>query len=165
MPVFGMNNGTIAIYSFNFGAGNISRVRATRRHALLLGFCVTLCVALLYELVPSRLLALFDASENMLSIGIPAIRILSLSLPLGAISIILSSSFQSLGKSSYSLFINLCRQMLVLLPVAWLLSLTGRLELIWISAIVAEGSSLLVSVLLNKTVNRILDQNFSGDNI
>lgn len=160
MPVFGMNNGTIAIYSYNFGAGNIERIKKSRRLALITGFCVTLAVALFYELVPEMLLGFFDASENMLAIGVPAIRILSISLPIGAVSVILSSALQTLGKSHYSLFVNLCRQLIVLLPAAWLLSLSGKLIMIWPSVIIAETVSLAFSIFLSIVVNRSLEKRF-----
>ncbi len=156
MPVFGMNNGTIAIYSYNFGAGNISRVRETRRLALVVGVSVTLAVMLIYQLIPSSLLSLFDASDAMLDIAIPAIRILSISLPFGAATVILSSSFQSLGKSHYSLFINVCRQLLILIPAAWLLSLSGILNLIWPAAIIAEALSLLIALAATLKINALL---------
>lgn len=162
MPVFGMNNGTIAIYSFNFGAGNIDRVKRTQRLALTVGFCVTLCAAILFELIPSPLLALFDASDNMLAIGTAALRTFSISLPFGAVSIILSSSFQSLGKSHYSLFINLCRQLIFMLPAAWLLSLGGNLALVWFAPIIAEGITMFVSLVLSRSVNRMLSARFSA---
>lgn len=162
MPVFGMNNGTIAIYSFNFGAGNIDRVRKTLRLALTVGFIVTLAVAALYELIPGALMALFDASENMLAIGTPAIRIFSISLPVGAVSIILSSSFQSLGKSHYSLCVNLCRQLLVLIPAAWLLALSGNLNMVWLAPLIAESASLVVAVFMNRVVSNMLKQRFGA---
>lgn len=158
MPVFGMNNGTIAIYSFNFGAGNIDRIKKTLRLALIIGFTVTSSVALLYELIPSGLLAMFDASESMLNIGIPALRVLSISLPFGAISVILSSSLQTLGKSHYSLFVNLCRQLIILLPAAWMLSFSGNLRLVWLSGIIAEALTMVISIILSKSVYRMLDK-------
>lgn len=158
MPVYGMNNGTIAIYSYNFGAGNIDRVKKTLRLALVVGFIVTLSVMLLYELIPASLFAMFDASDTMLSIGIPALRLLSISLPIGAISIILSSSLQTLGKSHYSLFVNLCRQFFILLPAAWLLSLSGKLGMVWFCCAIAESLSLVISIFLSRSVYRMLDE-------
>lgn len=158
MPVFGMNNGTIAIYSYNFGAGNIERVRKTLRLALCVGIAVTSIVAIAYELLPSLLLAMFDASENMTNTGVIAIRICSISLPLGAVSIIISSSFQTLGRARYSLFVNFCRQALILLPAAWLLSLSGRLNLVWFATVIAECLTLFVALYLNKNVKALLEK-------
>lgn len=157
MPVFGMNNGTIAIYSYNYGAGNVDRIRKTLRLALSVGIAVTSVAALIYILFPSSLLSLFDASDHMLGIGITAIRICCASLPFGAISIILSSSFQSLGKAHYALFVNCCRQALILLPAAWALSRTGVLHSIWFSLIIAESLTMLIALYMNKKVHRMLD--------
>ena len=103
-------------------------------------------------------MGMFDASELMLEIGIPAIRTLCISLPIGSIAIILSSSLQTLGKSHYSLIVNLCRQFVILLPTAWLLSLSGKLELVWFCGIIAEGLSMLISILLSTSVYRMLDR-------
>ena len=162
MPVFGMNNGTIAIFSYNYGAGNIDRIKKTLRLALCLGFAVTFVIGTLYEIIPATLLAMFDASENMLSMGISAIRLFSISLPFGAISIILSSSFQSLGKSKFTLFVNLCRQLLILLPSAWLLSLSRNLSLVWFAPLIAECATMLITLLLNKKMSALLREKFSS---
>lgn len=156
MPVFGMNNGTIAIYSYNFGAGNLDRIKKTKRLALTLGTAVTVVVMLVYMLIPRTLLNMFDASEYMMSIGVTALRLCCVSLPLGALSVILSSSFQSLGHSRYTLFVNLCRQLIVLVPVAWLLSLSGTLELVWLAPLIAEAAAAAVAVLLDGRVRRSL---------
>lgn len=165
MPVFGMNNGTIAIYSYNYGAGNYTRVKKTLRLALVVGFCVTLCICVLYEFVPLPLLSMFDASSSMIEIGIPAIRLLSISLPIGAVSIILSSALQTLGKSHYSLLVNLCRQFIILLPAAVLLSLGGVLEYVWTSSIIAESLSLIIALILSRGVLRMLDKKSLQENI
>ncbi len=160
MPVFGMNNGTIAIFSYNYGSGNIDRVRKTLRLAITLGFTVTSCVGVLYELMPRTLLSLFDAGAAMMSIGVPAIRICCLSLPVGALSIILASSFQSLGRARYSLFVNLCRQIIFMLPAAWLLSLSGRLTLVWLAPLIGESVSLIFALILSRKVSAMLDAKF-----
>ncbi len=157
MPVFGMNNGTIAIFSYNYGAGNIDRVRKTLKLALILGFFVSIAVMLLYQLIPATLLSFFDASPSMMEIGIPAIRICCITLPIGALCVIISTSFQSMGKAHYSLFINLCRQVIFLLPFAWLLSLSGRLNNVWFSTIIGETIALIFAVLLYKKISKTLD--------
>ena len=158
MPVFGMNNGTIAIFSYNYGAGKIDRVRKTLKLALVVGFAVSTAVMILYELIPGALMSLFDASPTMLEIGIPAVRINCITLPIGALTIILSSSFQSLGRARYSLFINLCRQVIFLLPFSWLLSLTGRLSLVWLGPVIGESIALIFAVLLSRKISGMLDE-------
>ena len=152
MPVFGMNNGTIAIYSYNYGAKNYKRVRATLRLSLAVGMGVTAAAAIIYELFPAEMLRLFSASDYMLSIGVRAMRCCAVSLPFGALCIILTSPLQSLGHARYSLFINMCRQLIIQVPAAWLLSLSGRLELIWFAPLVSEMFSSLVAFRLGKKV-------------
>lgn len=156
MPVFGMNNGTIAIYSYNYGAKKYDRVRATLRLALTVGISVTVAWAAAYELFPVELLHLFKPSDNMLSIGVTALRLCSASLPLGAVCVILSSACQSLGRARYTLLINLMRQLVIQVPAAWLLSLSGRLELVWLAPLIAEaGSALLAAALSRKVISRL----------
>lgn len=152
MPVFGMNNGTIAIYSYNYGAKNYDRVRATQRLALRVGATVTVVGTLLYELLPIPMLKLFSASDYMMSIGVTALRCCAVSLPFGALSVIFASAAQTMGYARYSLFINLCRQIIIQLPVAFILSLSGRLELIWFAPVVSEVASLAVAYTLNRKV-------------
>ncbi len=160
MPVFGMNNGTIAIYSYNYGAGNIDRVKKTIRLAVTLGICVSALISIFYELSPRFLLNLFDAGENMRSIGTLAIRCCSISLPFAATSIILGSSFESLGRPQYSLFGNLFRQIIFLCPLAWLLSLSGELSKVWLAPIFSEIAATIVTLLFFRSVLRKLAREF-----
>lgn len=156
MPVFGLNNGTIPMISFNFGAGNMDRVRKTIRLAL--GVALTLMLVLLavFELFPVQLLELFSASETMFSIGTVALRLTCLSLPFGATAVILSSTFQSLGRSRYTLVVNLCRQLFFIVPIAWLLSLTGRLEMVWLAVVIAEAMSAALALVFRRKLMREL---------
>ena len=156
MPVFGMNNGTVAIFSYNFGAGKIDRVRKTLSLALVVGFCVSLGVMIIYQCIPITLLKLFDASPAMLDMGVPAVRICCFTLPIGAISVIYSSSFQSLRHPHYSLIVNLCRQVIFMLPIAWLLSLTGDLQKVWLALPIGEAIALIVALGLNRKVSGML---------
>lgn len=157
MPVFGMNNGTIAIYSYNYGAKKYDRVRKTLRLAITIGLAVTIAAAVLYELIPTTLLRLFNASDYMHSIGVRALRLCSLSLPFGALSIILCSPFQSLGKPNYALAVNICRQVVIQVPCAWLLSLTGALDAVWLAALVAEAATAVIALVLTGRVMRRLN--------
>lgn len=152
MPVFGMNNGTIAIYSYNFGAGRLDRVKATLR--LSAGVCaaVNLLAGLVYALFPAAMLGLFHASENMLGLGIPALRICACSLVFGGLSVILSSSFQSLGYSGLTLLVSVCRQVLFSLPLAWLLSRTGILERVWLAIPISEAVTFCLALALSRFV-------------
>ena len=156
MPTFGLNNGAMAIYSYNYGAGNLGRIQKNLRCALILGVCVSIAITLFYELCPGFLLRLFDAGENMMSIGRTALHWCCISLPLATVSLILSSSFESLGSPHYSFYTNFCRQVLFLAPVAWLLSLSGVLSAVWPAAIIAECAGVVVAIVLNKRVHRRL---------
>ncbi len=156
MPVFGMNNGTIAIFSYNYGAGNIDRVRKTLKLALIVGFCVSLAVMIIYQCIPGTLLRFFDAGPAMMEIGLSAIRICSITLPVGALCVIVSTSFQSMGRAHYSLFINLCRQVIFMLPFAWLLSLSGNLRNVWFAPIIGEAIALVFAVLLYRKISVVL---------
>ena len=148
MPVFGMNNGTIAIYSFNHGAGKIDRLFKTLRLSLILGVSITLLVTILYECIPNPLLTLFDASDFMRSIGVHAVRICALSMAFGAASVIMSSSLQATGRARYSLVINICRQVVFQVVFAWILSRFGRLEIVWFAPLMSEVLTMFVAIAL-----------------
>ncbi len=160
MPVFGMNNGSIAIYSFNYGAGKIDRVKKTLRLAIILGICITAAMSIFYELCPRTLLHLFDADENMMSIGITALRTCCISLPFAAVSIILGSSYESLGRPQFSLFVNLFRQIIFMLPLAWLFSRIGGLSGIWAAPVCSEIAAMIVSLFFLRNVLRKLAHEF-----
>ena len=145
MPIFGMNNGMVPIISYNYGARNPDRVKKTIKLAMcyaegimLIGFC-------LFQFAPDKLLSFFAASDAMLAIGIPAMRTICFHFLLAGMSIILSSTFQALGNGMFSLIISVCRQLVVLLPAAWLLSKPGNVNMVWWSFVIAE----LVSVTLS----------------
>ena len=157
MPVFGMNNGTVAIFGYNHGAKKYDRVHKTLRLATVVGVVVTIAAALLYELIPVPMLRLFNASEYMYSIGVTALRLCSLSLPFGALSIVLSSACQSLGSPGYTLIVNICRQVAIQVPAAWLLSLTGVLDALWLAPLIAEAATAAIAVILTRRVMRRLD--------
>lgn len=157
MPVYGLNNGTIPMISYNYGAGKMDRVHKIVRLALLVALGLMLTLLAVLELIPTQLLVLFSASENMFAIGTIALRLCCLSLPFGAVAIIFASSFQSLGRSRYTLAVNLCRQLIFIVPIAWLLSLSGRLELIWLAVPITEALSMVLAILLRRKLNRALD--------
>ena len=115
---------------------------------------MTLLAALVYELIPRQMLGLFDASENMLALGVPALRICAVSLPFGAMSVIFSSSYQSLGYSGLTLLVSVCRQMLFPLPIAWLLARSGILERVWAAVPAGELMTFVLAFLLARFVLR-----------
>ena len=152
MPVFGLNNGSVPIVAYNFGARNKKRVTKTIIISSLAACSIMLVGMLIFELFPRQLLGMFNASEEMYSIGIVALRIIAIHFPIAAFCIILSSVFQALGKGIQSMSISFIRQLIVLLPAAWLLSLTGNINNIWWAFPIAEVISLLTCVILLKRV-------------
>lgn len=154
MPIFGLNNGTVPMISYNYGAGNMDRVKNTISLALKTALGLMLLIVLVFEMIPAQLLGLFSASGTMLAIGKVALRITFLSLPFGAVTLILSSSFQALGYSRYTLLVNLGRQLFIIVPAAWLLSLSGQLSLVWCAAVITEAVSMLLAIGLNRKLHK-----------
>lgn len=141
MPVFGLNNGIVPIIAYNYGARRKQRITSTIRNALILAIGIMLLGTAIFELFPAQLLALFEASPNMLQIGVPAMRIIACSFAGAAVAITLSSVFQAFGSAVYSMIATFVRQLVVLLPVTYLLSLAGNINDIWWSYLIAEVAS------------------------
>ena len=142
-----------SIISYNYGAARPQRVWKTVRLSTITAMVIMVLGFAIFQLFPSTLLGLFDASETMLAIGDPALRIISFSFLLAGFCIIAGSVFQAIGNPIYSLIVSVCRQLVVLLPVAWLLSRTGQLELVWWAFPIAEVMSFTLSVIfLRRTV-------------
>ena len=153
MPIFGLNNGMVPIISYNYGAARPQRVWKTIRLSNITAMVIMVVGFTIFQLFPSTLLELFDASETMLAIGVPALRIISVSFLLAGFCIIAGSVFQAIGNPVYSLIVSVCRQMVVLLPVAWLLAQTGRLGLVWLAFLAAEIVSVTLSaIFLRRTM-------------
>ena len=145
MPVFGMNNALVPIIAYNYGARNRKRITGTLKRGVIIILCIMSFGTVLFELFPEFLLGLFNASPEMLEIGVPALRIIAIHFPVAAICIIFMSCFQALGMGITSMVVSFVRQLVVLLPVAYLLSLTGVLSSVWWCFPVAEISALILS--------------------
>lgn len=148
MPVFGINNATLAICAYNYGARKPKRITRTIFCGALGASCLMLIGIVLFQLFPDVLLGFFNANEEMLSVGVPALRIMCLPFVFAGPCIIFGSVFQALGKSVYSLIVSVARQIVILLPAAYLLSLTGEIAAVWYAFPIAEIMSLLVSVVM-----------------
>ncbi len=148
MPVLGLNNSMIPIIAFNYGAGKRSRIVKTCKLGLTYATLLMLIGLAVFQLFPDELLLMFDASENMLAIGRTALRVASLSYVFAGFCIATGSIFQALGNGVYSMLVSFCRQLVVLLPVAYLLSLSGNLDAVWWAIPIAELMSLVTSSLL-----------------
>ena len=138
MPIFGLNNGMVPIVAYNFGARKPERMVKTVKLSVLYAVGIMVLGFAAFQLLPGPLLSIFEASDYMLSIGETALGVISFHFLLAGFSIVASSTFQALGHGVLSLVISLVRQLVVLLPAAWLLSLSGRLELVWWAFPLAE---------------------------
>ena len=162
MPVFGLNNGMVPIVAYNFGAGRMDRVKKTVKLAVCTAVAIMAVGLAIFQLAPELLLSFFDASEEMLEIGSVALRIISLSFLLAGFCIIAGSVCQAIGNPFYSLIVAVARQLVVLLPVAWLLSRSGRLELVWVAFPVAELMSLTLSAIFLRRTLRSAEARVAG---
>ena len=145
MPVFGLNNGMIPIVAYNYGAGRKDRLIKTVKLSIGYAMCLMAIGFLIFQFLPGPLLALFDASEIMMALGVSALRIISVHFLIAGYCIICGSMFQALGNGVYSLVVSVARQLVVLLPVAYLLSLTGDVNAVWWAFPIAELMSAVVS--------------------
>ena len=148
MPVFGINNAVLAISAYNYGARKPKRIMQVLGWGVLGAMTLMLIGIALFQLFPETLLGFFNPSPEMLEVGVPAMRILCLPFVFAAPCIIFSGVFQALGKSLYSMLVSMARQLLVLLPAAYLLSLAGDINLVWLSFPIAEVVSMAVSAIL-----------------
>lgn len=146
MPIFGLNNGLVPIVSYNYGARKRERMEKVIRLAYIAAECIMLVGLLIFQLLPEQLLLIFDASEDMLAIGVPALRIISIAFVAAGICIVSSSICQALGRGIYSLLISFGRQIVVLIPAAYLLAQFGILDLVWVAWLIAEVASLVLSL-------------------
>ena len=154
MPIFGMNNGMVPIISYNYGARRPDRVKKTIKLAMCYAEGIMLMGFLLFQFAPDKLLGFFAASDAMLAIGIPALRIICLHFLLAGAGIVLSSVFQALGNGVFSLPVSICRQLVVLIPAAWLLRRTGEVNMVWWAFIIAELVSVVMSFALFAQLNK-----------
>lgn len=165
LPIFGINNGVVPIVAYNYGAKKHKRILQTILIAVALSFCFTFLGFLSFQIFPEALLSLFKASEKMVVMGVPGMRILAISFLFAGVSIALSSVFQALGRGASSMVIYLIRQIFVLLPCAYSLSLTDQFSLVFWSFPIAELVAFLLSIIffihINKKYLRPLLQDLS----
>lgn len=156
MPLFGLNNGITPIIAYNYGAQNRKRMLKTIKLSLITAFCLTFIGFICFEGIPQLLLSMFNASEDMLSIGIPALRIIGFHYLIAWFCIVCGTVFQALGKAVFSMLVSIMRQLIVLIPAAYILSRLGGLNAVWWAFPIAELISLTVSLIffirINKTI-------------
>ena len=162
MPVFGLNNAIVPIIAYNYGARHPDRMKKTIKLAVVVAVAIMFTGFTLLQTIPQVLLGFFDASADMLTIGVPALRTISISFLAAGACIIIGSTFQALGKGTYSMTVSIARQLVVLVPVAWLMSRTGNLNAVWWAFPIAEIMGVICTVgfflHLNKTIIKPLEQ-------
>lgn len=154
MPVFGLNNGTVPIISYNYGAGKRTRLVKTIKISALFATSIMLLGLLLMQVFPAQMLEIFKANDEMLRWGVPALRIISVSFIFAGVAIVFSSAFQSLGHPINSMIISIARQLVVLVPAAFLLAKTGNPDMVWWSFPIAEIMSLSASIFFMIKIHR-----------
>lgn len=163
MPVLGLNNGLVPIIAYNYGAGKRSRMIKTAKCSYVYAFCLLFLGFLAFELIPAPLFGMFDASPEMIEIGVPALRIIGIHFLIAWYCIITGSIFQALGNGMYSMIVSIARQLVVLIPAAYLLAKFGGLQAVWWSFPIAELMSLLMSTIFliaiyKKVISKIPDE-------
>lgn len=153
MPVFGLNNGMVPIIAYNYGAKNRKRLESTIKYSVIYAVTIMLLGLATFQIIPDKLLMLFDASKDMLAMGTIALRLISLSFLFAGFCIVASSVFQALGNGIYSLTISVMRQLVVILPVAYLLSRTGNVNFVWLAFPIAEIVSVILSAFFLKRIH------------
>ena len=157
LPIIGMNNGMVPIIAYNYGARKPDRIMQVIKLAMTYALCIMIVAVLIFQFLPDKLLGIFQASDEMLAIGIPALRTLSWSFLFGGVTIVLSSVFQALGRGIQSMLISIFRQLLIVLPLAYLLSRTGNLNLVWWAFPVSDVLALIFAgYLLNRTYRQVI---------
>lgn len=156
MPVFGLNNGITPIIAYNYGAGQRKRMLKTIKLSMLVAFCLTFIGFLCFEGIPQILLGMFNASDGMLTIGVPALRIIGIHYLIAWFCIVSGTVFQALGKAFFSMIVSIMRQLFVLIPAAYILAKLGGLHVVWWSFPIAEVISLMVSSFFLVRINRTI---------
>ena len=157
LPIIGMNNGMVPIIAYNYGARKPDRIMETIKLAIRYATLIMVVAVVLFQIFPAQLLGIFQASPEMLAIGVPALRILSLCFLIGGFTIVASSVFQALGKGLLSMSISVFRQLILVLPLAYALSLTGELNMVWWSFPIAEVlAGLLALYYLRRAHRRVI---------
>lgn len=152
MPIFGLSNGMVPIIAYNYGAEQKKRIQDTFKMALLVALAITTLGLILFHAIPVFLLKIFGASEQMLTMGIPAMRLIGLSFPFASVVVVCSALFQALGNGVYSLIVAVARQLIVLLPVAYLCAKIGGVGAVWYAFPIAEIVSVVISLILKRKI-------------
>lgn len=156
MPIFGMNNGMVPIVAYNYGAKKHDRIIKTMKLSITYAMSIMILGLIIFQVFPKQLLGMFNASSDMIAIGVPALRIISISFIAAGFGIVTLSVLQALGQGLYSLIVSVSRQLVVLIPVAFLLSRLGVLDMIWWSFPIAEVAAVILCIIfLGRTFKKL----------
>ena len=156
MPIFGLNNGMVPIIAYNFGAGSRQRVLQAMKCSIKYAVCIMFAGLLIMEFLPAQLIGMFNPTPELLEQGVPALRTICLSFCFAGYCIVVGSMFQALGNGVYSMCVSIARQLCVLLPVAYLFSLSGNVNLIWWAFPIAELASVGMSTFFLVRINKMI---------
>lgn len=166
MPVFGLNQGYMPIIGYNYGHNNPNRMKETIKYGLIVGFSITTLGFILFQLIPGPLIKLFNDNEELIRIGINALKTISLAFPIIGIAIVGSTTLQAVGKGFASMIVSFLRQIIILLPVAFILGKIGGLRWVWYAFPISEGVSfILLLIFFKKIFSKILDNMNNIENI
>ena len=163
MPIFGMNNGLVPIIAYNYGAGKRDRLIKALKCGIVYAVALMVIGIVIFQTIPDVLLKLFDASEDMLQIGVAALKTISYSYLFAGFCIICGTTFQALGRAGYSMVVSIARQLIVLLPAAYLLSLSGNVNYVWWAFPIAELMSLLMTIIFMLRINKQVIRHIGED--
>ena len=152
--VQGMNNGLIPIIAYNYGAKKEKRIHETIRCAFIYAVIMMTVILIVLEFIPDRILMLFDASDQMLKIGIPAVRIMSVSFFVSSIGIIFAAIFQGFGNGNYSMYLAFMRQVILLIPILLTGAFMGNITIIWYGFVIAEALSIPYGIWLYRKIKK-----------
>lgn len=156
MPIFGLNNGLVPILAYNYGAGKYDRIRKTIKLGIICAVLYMLLGFAIFELIPDKLLAIFSAGDSLLAIGVVAFRIIAISFIFAGVDIIGGTVFQAIGNPIHSLIMSVMRQLVIILPAAYLLSLLGTVDAVWWSYPLAEIAAFILCIIfMRKTLKKI----------
>ena len=156
MPLFGMNNASVPIIAYNYGADRKDRLEEAMRLGVRYGIGVMTCGTLLFWLIPEKLMALFSAPPEMVAMGVVALHIMSLNFPFAGFAIMRGATFQALGKSVYSMNISLVRQLAIIIPCAYLFAKIGGVSMVWWAFPVAEVAGTTMSILYTRRIRKTI---------
>lgn len=152
MPVFGLNQGYMPIIGYNYGHNNPKRMKETLKYGLIVGFTITTLGFILFQTIPETLIKMFNSNEELVSIGVDALKTISLAFPIIGLSIVGSTTLQAVGRGFASMIVSFLRQIIVLLPVAYLLGKSGGLSWVWYSFPISEAISFVILIFLFRNI-------------